>query len=206
MPAYAHPVLVLLPPSEGKASRRRGPAVDVGALSFPELTLARVQVLESLAKASADGDALRTLGVGDSLADDVARNTRWRSRPTLPASALYTGVLYDALDLAGLPAAARRRAATRLLVVSAAWGLLRPGDRMPPYRLPMDVDLPGVGPLAAHWRPHLVPLLTGLATGLVVDCRSSTYAAAWRPAGAVATRTVAVRVVREHAGRRSVVS
>ena len=40
----------------------------------------------------------------------------------------------------------------------------------------------------------------------MVDCRSSTYQAAWTPPPTVARRAVAVRVLREDAGRRSVVS
>ena len=41
---------------------------------------------------------------------------------------------------------------------------------------------------------------------LVVDCRSAAYAAAWRPTREVAARTVAVRVLRDVAGSRVVVS
>jgi uncharacterized protein len=190
-------VVILLPPSEGKSSRRRGAAVSLGSLSFPELTQAREQVLESLAKVSEQPDAVARLGIGASLTSEVQRNTRWRTEPALPASALYSGVLYDALDLAGLPAGAKRKAASRLLVSSAAWGVLRPGDRVPPYRVGMDVDLPDVGQLAAFWRRHLGPVLDDVTRGhVVVDCRSSTYAATWRPRGETAARTVAVRVRR----------
>jgi len=175
-------------------------------LSFPELTGARATVLEVLATVSARDDAAMTLGVPDTLSDQVRRNTRWRSEPAVPVSSLYTGVLYDALGLPGLPVGARRRAARRLLVVSAAWGLLRPGDRVPPYRLSMDATLPGTGPLASFWRPRLEEVLPVLDDGLVVDCRSQTYAAAWRPTGAVAERSVTVSVLRDTGGRRSVVS
>ena len=53
----------------------------------------------------------------------------------------------------------------------------------------------------------LDPVLTERAgPGVVVDCRSATYAAAWRPAGEVARRTVAVRAFTETAGRRTIVS
>lgn len=197
---------MLLPPSQGKASRRRGTPVDVGALSFAELTDARMHVMESLARLGCGDDAFDVLGVGESLEREVARNSSWQVEPALPASVLYTGVLYEALDLAGLGTSARRRAASRIVIVSAAWGALRPGDRVPPYRLAMGVDLPGVGRLAAHWRTHLEPVLTAEATGVAVDCRSSTYVAAWRPRGDVAERTVAVRVLRDHGGRRSVAS
>ena len=41
---------------------------------------------------------------------------------------------------------------------------------------------------------------------VIVDCRSSGYAAMWSPSGSQAARWLAVRVVREVAGRRSVVS
>ncbi|MFP5335772.1 MAG: YaaA family protein [Actinomycetes bacterium] len=196
-------MLVLLPPSEGKTPRRRGRPVGLDALSFPALTAARTEVLTALEKASASPDALELLGVGPSLTAEVERNTRLLTTPAVPVAELYSGVLYDALDPATLPTGARRRAASRLVVVSALWGALRPGDRVPPYRLSMDVDLPGVGPLSAFWRAHLPPVLDELTAGrLVVDCRSSTYAAAWRPAGGA----VAVRVLRERDGRRSVVS
>ncbi len=206
---YAARVLVLLPPSEGKtpaASRRRRP-VDLDALSWPELTSARSLVLDALAQVSGRPDALEVLGVGASLAADVERNTRLRTEPAVPASDLYTGVLYEALDLPGLPAPARRRAARRLVVVSGLWGALRLGDRVPAYRLSMGTSLPGIGSLAAFWRPRLdQPLRQAAGTGLVVDCRSSTYQAAWTATGDLAARTVAVRVLRDENGRRTVVS
>jgi uncharacterized protein len=201
-------VLVLLPPSEGKATatRRRRP-VDLASLSWPELTAARSTVLANLAEVSARPDALTLLGVGASLAAEVERNLDLLREPALPTSELYTGVLYEALDLSGLPPAARRRAGRSLVVVSALWGALRPNDRVPAYRLSMGTSLPGIGPLAAFWRMHLDGPLSGAAgTGLVVDARSSTYQAAWSPGGAVAARTVAVRVLRDEAGRRTIVS
>jgi cytoplasmic iron level regulating protein YaaA (DUF328/UPF0246 family) len=200
-------VLVLLPPSEGKTAPGRGAPVALPDLSFPELTDAREELLDALAAVSARPDAVARLGVGASLADEVERNRRLREVPAAPASRVYSGVLYDALGLASLPAPARRRAASRLVVVSALWGALRPGDRVPPYRLPICADLPGTGGLAGFWRPRLAPVLDGAADGrLVVDCRSSSYAGLWRPRGAAAELTVAVRVLREVDGRRSVVS
>jgi len=202
-------VLVLLPPSESKATPpRRGRPVDPQSLSFPQLTPMRMKVLEGLAAVSAVPDALARLGVGASLAAEVARNTRLLEVPAMPVSAVYTGVLYDALDWPALDAAARRRGNDRVVVISALWGALRPRDRVPPYRLSMGTDLPGVGPLAAAWRQVIGPDLVAAAgrRGLIVDCRSTTYAAAWSPSGALAARTVAVRVLRDGPAGRSVVS
>ena len=183
-------MLVLLPPSETKwAGPRRGTPVHLDALTFPGLTAAREQVLDALAEVSARPDAPELLGTGPSLADVVAANTSVRTRPAARAAHVYTGVLYDALDLPALPAAAARK----VLVVSALWGALAPRDRVPGYRLSMGTDLPGVGPLAAFWRPHLAAALA--PQGLVVDCRSAAYAAAWVPGPDTAARTVAVRVL-----------
>jgi len=197
--------LILLPPSEGKTGRSRGRAVDLSALSFPRLNPVREQVLETLAKVSASSDAYDVLGVGASLQQEVDRNTRWRTEPAVPVSELYSGVLYDALGYATLSPGSKRRAGNRLVVVSAAWGALRPADRVPPYRLSMGTTLPGLGPLASVWRDPLNAVFAD-TDGLIVDCRSSTYVAAWRPTGDQAAKWVSINVVRERNGVRSVVS
>lgn len=202
-------MLILLPPSESKAAPpRRGRPADPAALTFPELTAMRLRVLEALVAASAGPDAASKLGFGPSLAAEVARNAQLAELPAVPVSRLYTGVLYDALDWATLDAAAHRRGNQRVVVVSALWGALRPTDRVPPYRLSMGTDLPGVGPLAAAWREVLGAALAPAAgrRGVVVDCRSSVYAAAWTPPAPIAARTAAIRVLRDGPAGRSVVS
>jgi uncharacterized protein len=200
-------VLVLLPPSEGKAIGSRGAPLDLDRLSFAELTSARRAVVDALVEVSARPDALAVLDAPKGAADRVAANTELWTAPTLRAADLYTGVLYDALDLASLDTAAKRRASRWLVVISALFGALRPADRVPSYRLSMGVDLPGIGPLARAWRGPLAEVLPdAVGRGVVVDLRSSTYAAAWKPAGALAERTVAVHVVRDGPGGRTAVS
>jgi uncharacterized protein len=188
-------VLILLPPSETKTERTRGRPADPSRLSFPELTDRRAAVARELAAVSAAADAPARLGVSANLTADIARNTRLASSPAVTAADLYTGVLYDALDLPSLDPAARRRAGRWLVVVSALYGALRPGDKVAPYRLSMGVNLGALGPLAAVWREPLAEVLPRVAgRGVVVDCRSSTYAAAWAPRGPLADRWVQVRV------------
>lgn len=200
-------MLILLPPSEGKATGKRGRALDLDRLSFPELRSTRAAVIDALVTASERDDAFDVLGAPKGAKDQVDGNVALLTAPTLPVSSLYSGVLYDALDLPSLDAAAKRRAARRVVVISALFGALRPTDRVPAYRLSMDVALPGIGKLAAAWRGPLDATLPDAAgRGLVVDMRSSTYVAAWKPTGPLAERTVAVHVVREEDGKRSVVS
>ncbi len=188
-------MLVLLPPSESKQGRRRGRPADGQALSFPELADTRKRVAEALREVSLCPDAPALLGVSPNLLDDIARNLVLDRAPATPAAEVYTGVLYSALDLASLDAPARRRANRWLVVVSALYGAVRPTDRIAPYRLAMGVSLPGVGPLAALWRPELSRVLPDVAgRGVVLDCRSAPYAAAWPPGGDLARRWVRVRV------------
>jgi uncharacterized protein len=206
-------VLVLLPPSEGKTPAPDDAApVDLGALASPVLGPQRERVLDALVAASAGPDALDVLGVSPGLEPEVRRNTGLRSAPAAPAAEIYTGVLFGAADLPGALAEGgqtARRTAADVRVTSGLWGVLSPVDRVPAYRLSMGVALPGVGRLAAAWRPHLAEALDARAAGdVVVDCRSATYAAAWRPrtSGEDPAQHVVVRVLRELDGRRSVVS
>ncbi|WP_370248233.1 peroxide stress protein YaaA [Nocardioides sp.] len=202
-------MLILLPPSEGKAVPRRGASLDLTALSAPGLTPARTAVLEALV-ALCRGDhatAAATLGVPATQPELVDLNARLATAPTARADAIYTGVLYDALGAASLSTSAKRRAATRVAVTSSLFGVVRFGDRIPSYRLSGDAVLPGLGGVAAHWRAHLGPAVEELlGGGLLVDLRSTTYTAFWRPPAALASRTATVRVLQETDGRRSVVS
>lgn len=188
-------MLVLLPPSEGKTGPVRGRSLDLGLLSFEPLTEPRAQVLAALAAVSAQPDAVAQLGVPPTLDAEVARNTRLLTAPTAEAGRVYSGVLYSALDLPSLDPDARRRARRWLVIVSALFGAVRLGDHIPAYRLSMAVNLPPLGPLAGVWRAPLSAVLPAAAgRGVVVDCRSSTYAAAWVPQGPLAERWVRVRV------------
>jgi cytoplasmic iron level regulating protein YaaA (DUF328/UPF0246 family) len=199
-------LLVLLPPSEGKASAGEGAPLRLESLSLPGLTAAREAVLGELVElCSGDEEKAReVLGLSEGLRGEVTKNAGLRSAGALPAGEIYTGVLYDALGLATLDAAARRRAAASLLVFSGLWGAVRVTDRIPSYRCSMGVRLPGLGALAGHWRTPMAEVVPAAADGLVLDLRSSAYAAAWRPKGEVAGRTATVRVL--HAPTRKVVS
>jgi uncharacterized protein len=118
-----------------------------------------------------------------------------RTAPAVAAAELYTGVLFSALGLADLPW-------DGVLIASALWGVVRPGDRIPAHRLDMGDRPAGIGSLAAYWREPLRAALPD--RGLVLDLRSGAYAAAWQPRRA--TR-VAVRAFTEAPdGTRTVIS
>lgn len=140
-------MLLLLPPSQGKASPERGRRVGLSTLAYPRLREARERLIDAVDPAL-------------------------RRAPAIPAAELYTGVLFEALHLADLPW-------DGVLISSALWGVVRPGDRIPAYRLDMSARPAGIGSLTAYWREPLRAALPD--RGLVLDLRSGSYAAAWRP-------------------------
>ncbi len=144
---YAVRVLVLLPPSRGKASVKSGRRMAVSKLVYPRLRDQRARLLEAV-------------------------DPGLKSAPAVPAAELYTGVLFTALGLADLPW-------QDVLIASALWGVVRPGDRIPEYRLDMSDRPAGIGGLAAFWREPLRAALPD--RGLILDLRSGSYVAAWQP-------------------------
>jgi cytoplasmic iron level regulating protein YaaA (DUF328/UPF0246 family) len=202
-------LLILLPPSEGKTAPRRGRPMDPASLSFPVLHEARAEVLDALISlcTSDRAAAAATLGLGTTQADEVDRNAELRDAPAARADRVYSGVLYEALDLPSLDGAAKRRATQWVAITSGLFGLVRPADRIPAYRLAGGVTLPGTGPVATYWSRRLDGAVQEAAgRGLVVDLRSSTYTPFWRPDPETARRVVTLRVLHEVDGERKVVS
>jgi cytoplasmic iron level regulating protein YaaA (DUF328/UPF0246 family) len=197
-------MLLLLPPSESKAAPLAGGPVNLEALSHSSLAESRRRIANTLAKVSSQRNALRVMGVSEGLAEEVTRNVTVWSNPTDAAARVYSGVLYDAAGMARWDDAALACASQSIRIISALWGAVSPSDRVPAYRLSMSTALPRIGPLAAWWRPRLTPVLEAKADGgLIVDCRSAPYAAAYRPAQ---SPWVTVVVERERDGKRSIVS
>jgi uncharacterized protein len=146
-------MLVLLPPSEGKARPEEGEPADLDSLVFARELGARREALID------------------------AFDPGLRDEPAAPAAAVYSGVLYGRLDLPKLSAKARRR----VLIASALWGFVRPDDRIPYYRFPPKMRLKGFEAPNAYWRPALAATLPDAEGDLVVDMRSGAYVPAWKP-------------------------
>jgi len=146
-------MLVLLPPSEGKAHPEAGAPVDLDSLAFADQLGERREEL---------------LG---------ALDPALRGAPAAPAAEVYTGVLYGRLELPKLPAKAQRQ----VLIASALWGFVRPDDQIPYYKLPPKEKLDGIGPLAKYWRPALAEALPDKEGDLILDMRSAAYSSMWKP-------------------------
>ena len=163
----------------------------------------RRRVLEALVATSASPDAFQRLRVTLSMASEIARNTWLPEVPTLTAAEVYTGPLHQGLDLAGLTPEARERANRLVVITSPLWGLVRPDDRIPPYRMDLFSWLAGLDERTdVIWRTVLPDVLASAAgsDGPILDLRSRPTQSAGKPAG-LEGRTVDFRVRQRGFGR-----
>lgn len=114
--------------------------------------------------------------------------------PTAEAIEIYDGVLYQGLNWKDLSDANRIRANSRVLIISALFGLVRPKDKIFKYKIKIDNSL---------WRESVAKVAVNFTDQLIIDCRSSTYKGIW-PVNP--DRTVEVRVFKITDGVRSVIT
>ena len=115
------------------------------------------------------------------------------SKPT-PAINVYSGVLYQALGWATLSPAARKRAASAVVIISAKYGAVRPDQLIESYKAKID---------NSAMRDRVAAVLDPIKTPLIVDCRSSTYKTVWH---SPVEKTVEVQVSTVVDGERKVVT
>ena len=159
-------MLILLPPSEKKKSATGSEKFDLCSLAFAsELSDTRMAALES---------------------HDSSR--------TSPAIEIYDGVLYQGLNWKTLSAAEQKRANSKVLIVSAIFGLVKPMDLIFDYKEKIDNKF---------WRDSIAKVAAKYSDELIIDCRSSTYKGVWpiNPAN-----TVEVRKFQIAEGKRTVIT
>jgi len=112
----------------------------------------------------------------------------------MPAIAVYSGVLYKALDYPSLSASAKLRCDKSVVIISAKYGALAPGDRIESYKEKINNSV---------MRPIVEKKLASYKKNLIIDCRSSTYQGVW---AAPLETTVAIRVSTVVDGVRTVIT
>lgn len=195
-------MLILLPPSEGKTAPDAGPKLNLDTLSFPELTGLREEILAELMDVSAREDALDILNVGPSVADAVAAQITLDQTACAPARDIYTGVLFSAMDMSSADDDALARADGSVRIFSGLFGMTRPSDMIPAYRLSMGTKLPTIGNTATAWKKAMAGIDMGDGE-LVIDARSGSYKV-WNPPASA--DHVTIGAVRVKDGQRKVVS
>jgi uncharacterized protein len=169
---------ILLPPAEGKQSGGNPFAPDMFDYRssstfnyFNDLNPDRRKLINAVQEAIEAGEDLEDLfGVkGKNLEEAIRSNRELYKAPLMSALDRYSpGVMYKAMDFAGLPTGAQRRLLENGVIFSGLFGLLRPDDLIPNYCLSMNAVLPGTGKVSSYWRPRLSSVLNVAVSGRVV--------------------------------------
>lgn len=186
---------ILLAPAEGKTDGGNPFAPDMFDYRtsntfnyFHDLNLDRRKVIDTLQATirNSEEEALSKLfGIqGDYLDEAIKANMKIYQAPLMSALERYSpGVMYKAMDFAGLPTGAQRRLLENGLILSGMFGLLRPDDLIPNYRLKMDASLPEFGRVGKFWRERHSELLNQTLEGRVVwNLLPGAQQAAWEDA------------------------
>jgi uncharacterized protein len=209
---------ILVPSAEGKQPGGNPLAPDMFDYRssntfnyFSELNAERrglINALHAYVREAGD-DALAKLFAlkGDALREAVEIDLDVYNSPLMAAIDRYgPGVMYGAMEFAALPTGAQRRLLENGVIFSGMFGLLRPDDLIPNYRLRMEATVDGIGKVSRYWRPHLSPLLNRLLEGKVVwNLLPATHEEAWEDDRSYA-RMYRVKFFREDGGERKPVT
>ena len=148
-------LVVLVPPSEGKAEGGHGRWQPASGTFGRRLGTTRREVIEALGRTTLTEQKLQAKGGLYQRATQANAAVATGTARRLPAHQRYTGVVWEHLG----PTTLEPHERTRILVPSALLGLVSAEDPVPDHRLKFDVSLDGIGRLDRHWRPHLTEAL-----------------------------------------------
>lgn len=119
-------IIILIPPSEGKAKGgNKEPLKSINHITG--------ELIKEISKA----DPKKLYGLKEkALAEAIANNKEILNSKTLAAINRYTGVVYDAIDYSTL--INKELFDKRVRIVSGLFGLVSPKDLIPNYRLKID--------------------------------------------------------------------
>jgi len=187
---------LLLPAAEGKATGGNSLAPDMFDYRtsntfnyFSDLNPERrvlIENLQSFIQDADDEELERLFGVKDeTLQEAVDANMNLFGGPLLAAVDRYRpGVMYRAMEFTELPTGAQRRLLENGVIFSGLFGLLRPDDLIPEYRLKIDAKLPEVGKVASYWKPIVSPILNRVLEGKFIwNLLPASHQEAWDDEG-----------------------
>lgn len=169
--------LLLLPPSETKAMPPKNGMKYDGARkkkatnAYLGIESHRERLMDALVATMERGTGLERMFElhGEALEEAIRLNRGLKDANALPAVELYAGVLYQALDWKTLSKKHRDSFAKHTLIISGLFGVVRPSDRIPPYKLKINANLGGViGKVANFWRKPVSEIVRAECKGCVV--------------------------------------
>ena len=185
-------MLFLLSPAKTLDYDTPVPAAVARKATDPAFTARAAELIEVL-RPKTPAEVASLMDLSDKLAVlNVGRYAAWRPEAGTdhgkPAVLAFNGDVYEGLDANSLSVADLAWAQDHLVILSGLYGVLRPLDRLQPYRLEMGTALanPRGKDLYAFWGDalahHLDQRLAAEANPVIVNLASQEYAkAALRP-------------------------
>jgi cytoplasmic iron level regulating protein YaaA (DUF328/UPF0246 family) len=196
------------------------PAKSLDFTAVPDAPATRPQFrgetasLARIARKLTRTDLRRLMDISDKLAElNVQRFRAFDAgaEDGVQAAFAFDGDVYDGLDARSLDAGALDWAQDHLRILSGLYGVLRPLDRIQPYRLEMGVKLrtPRGESLYDFWGEKIARTLRAAAEGhaepVIVNLASQEYFGAVRPK-ALKRPVIACRFLEEKDGEAKIVS
>lgn len=181
-------MIILLSPA--KSLDFESPLGDVDS-TLPDF-LDQSQLLVDRLKQLSPAELASLMAVSDSLALlNVSRYAEWKAPyprgKSRPAVLAFNGDVYEGLDARSLSADDLRFAQAHVRILSGLYGMLRPLDRILPYRLEMGIrlDNPRGSDLYAFWGDRLTEVLSSAVgktkSAAVVNLASVEYFKSIKP-------------------------
>ena len=153
--------ILLLPPSEGKATPDQDEVPFSKAFNnkrtnyFKTLNPSRETLLNCLEEVlERRGGWEEIFEVKGKALEEAMRSNRFiKESPTLRARDLYNGVMYQAIQYDKLKRDQKKLFDKQTIIFSGLFGIVKPTDRIPPYKLKAGANLGGVvGKVTNFWR------------------------------------------------------
>jgi cytoplasmic iron level regulating protein YaaA (DUF328/UPF0246 family) len=184
------PLLYLLSPAKS-LDYDTPVAADVAAMATRPEFVARAAELIAVLRQKSPAQIASLMSLSDTLAQlNVARYAAWSTRFTAhnskPAALAFNGDVYEGLQAATLSRADLAWAQQHVAILSGLYGVLRPLDRLQPYRLEMGTRLASAqaDDLYGYWGDTLALHLNARQARdrapVVVNLASQEYARAAR--------------------------
>jgi uncharacterized protein len=178
-------MLFLLSPAKSLDYEARTPAAVARLATEPQFVERSVELIGLLRKRNVANIA-KLMDLSQALATlNVQRYAAWSPHYTpansKPAALAFDGDVYGGLDAPSLSLADLRWAQDHIAILSGLHGVLRPLDRLQPYRLEMGTRLPNArgADLYAYWgdtiAEHLNARAMADASPVIVNLASNEY-------------------------------
>ncbi len=152
---------ILIPPSEGKNPSNDKEFFSLDSLSYSFLNSKRSQIIYYLSNNNLSKEQyIKTLGISSQNFEKIKMiNSKITTSQVSSSISRYNGVLYNFLDYNSLNETAKSLFDDSIIIFSALFGLVRPQDKIPDYKLKMGTKLIDGIKLSKFWKDEITEVL-----------------------------------------------